>query len=245
MIHKYGINKILEYFDSTDDKNIIYISIAKYYKKLEDYEKAIEVLNKAAKEENVDYNIYSLRARLFQKLNDFEKSLEDYNESIKLSDNDYIRASLLLDKSRLLIEFEKYDEAKEEHLNIIKLFATNMCNLFDFINQFDLEDINLLINDLKALEIEKKTAVINSSIGMSNVFGGKYEEAIKIFSKILSQDPNDAEIYFCRGVSYMLLGNEKAASEDAYKACKLDPNNDDYIAFVDRMIDTNENHKLT
>lgn len=54
---------------------------------------------------------------------------------------------------------------------------------------------------------------------------GRYEESLKYFTKVINEEPLNAEAYHERAYSYRMLGNTAAALDDALHEAALEPDN--------------------
>ena len=86
-----------------------------------------------------------------------------------------------------------------------------------------------IIGDLLETKLQELLAE-----GESNYDTGKFEEAVKIFNKVISLFPSNIEAYFYRGSSYMALNMYDMAIEDYSKVIDLDL--DHYKAYLNRGI---------
>src|SRR6266516_2014735 len=68
--------------------------------------------------------------------------------------------------------------------------------------------------------------------GEAYLDGGRYEEALAIFNKALSTDPQQVEALTLRGETYRQMGRQQEALEDFNHALELDPKN--FEAFANR-----------
>ena len=72
--------------------------------------------------------------------------------------------------------------------------------------------------------------MIDDSFDLTNLDGVGTDflrSAIDHFTQALAVKPNDAEAYFYRGTTYLLLEDFARAIDDLSKAIKLDPRNDE------------------
>ena len=94
-----------------------------------------------------------------------------------------------------------------------------------------------IIGDLLETKLQELLAE-----GESNYDTGKFEEAVKIFNKVISLFPSNIEAYFYRGSSYMALNMYDMAIEDYSKVIDLDL--DHYKAYLNRGITYSEKGEL-
>jgi tetratricopeptide (TPR) repeat protein len=72
---------------------------------------------------------------------------------------------------------------------------------------------------------EKETATINTELGRSLHYQGRYEEAIRCYQKAIKIDPSNAKTHYNLGISLSAQGRYEEAIECYQKAIEIDPSN--------------------
>ena len=60
-------------------------------------------------------------------------------------------------------------------------------------------------------------------MGLCKICTGKYVEAAELFSKLLSLDPGNCEVFCNRAVAYLYNNQLERAKEDIQTALKINP----------------------
>ncbi|MEZ5083877.1 MAG: tetratricopeptide repeat protein [Bacteroidales bacterium] len=79
------------------------------------------------------------------------------------------------------------------------------------------------------------------SIAIEFTETGKYDAAIKLCDKLEKLDPENADIYYLRGINYYLLKNYEAAIDDFDSVLKLNPDHTDAYLYRAKAKKANNN----
>ena len=108
----YLINSINK---GVSNKDVIYF-LAQFYYDKQNYELALENIEKSLTLISTDYKLYWLKAKIHFKLNNFDKSFQNFDEAIKLNPDD---RDLLIDKIEYLEKNNKISECINGYSTII------------------------------------------------------------------------------------------------------------------------------
>ncbi|NEU75541.1 tetratricopeptide repeat protein [Hassallia byssoidea VB512170] len=231
-------------------------NIATVYVNLGDYKKALELYNesltisreiKSRKNEGV---LLSNIAVVYRKLDNNDKALEYSLQSLsifrEIKDRDEEARTL----SNIGITYEKRNEYVEalnyynQALSLVKEVG-NRAEEGKLLN--NIGDLYSQLGDKqKALDFYQQSLIIARSIsdkdleamnlvniGVTYRTLGDYKVAIDYFNQALQLDPNNADIYYHRGISYLLqkggyasgLDDISKAMADLNQVLRLNPNN--------------------
>ena len=101
--------------NGVSDKDVFYF-LAQFYYDKQNYELALENIEKSLALISTDYKLYWLKAKIYFKLNDFTKSFQNFDEAIKLNPED---RDLLISKIEYLEKNNKISECINGYSTII------------------------------------------------------------------------------------------------------------------------------
>lgn len=196
----YYFEKCLDY---NDRFSLAYYKLGFYYKRKQQYIKAELTWQKHQELDDDDLRVEEIRNELIQlkPYVDFEKG---YNLVLK----------------------EKPDEALDLLLPLVKDYS-GWWNLLFFIGlayrskgEYDIAE-KYFENVLKIDPVQKESL---NELGLCKIVMGKYVEAAELFTKLLSLDPGNCEVFCNRAVAYLYNNQMDKAREDIQTALKINPN---------------------
>ena len=196
----YYFEKCLDY---NDRFSLAYYKLGFYYKRKQQYIKAELTWQKHQELDDDDLRVEEIRNELIQlkPYIDFEKG---YNLVLK----------------------EKPDEALDLLLPLVKDYS-GWWNLLFFIGlayrskgEYDIAE-KYFENVLKIDPVQKESL---NELGLCKIVMGKYVEAAELFTKLLSLDPGNCEVFCNRAVAYLYNNQMDKAREDIQTALKINPN---------------------
>ncbi|MBP8691774.1 MAG: tetratricopeptide repeat protein [Sedimentibacter sp.] len=196
----YYFEKCLDY---NDRFSLAYYKLGYYYKRKQQYIKAELTWQKHQELDDDDLRVEEIRNELIQlkPYIDFEKG---YNLVLK----------------------EKPDEALDLLLPLVKDYS-GWWNLLFFIGlayrskgEYDIAE-KYFENVLKIDPVQKESL---NELGLCKIVMGKYVEAAELFTKLLSLDPGNCEVFCNRAVAYLYNNQMDKAREDIQTALKINPN---------------------
>jgi tetratricopeptide (TPR) repeat protein len=188
--------------DHNDKFSLAYYKLGYYYKRKQQHVKAELIWQKHQELDDDDLRIEEIRNELIQL-----KPYVDY------------------EKGYNLVLKERPDEALDILLPLVKDFG-GWWNLLFFIGlayrskgEYDIAE-TYFENVLKIDSTQKETL---NELGLCKICTGKYVEAAELFSKLLSLDPGNCEVFCNRAVAYLYNNQLDRAKEDIQTALKINP----------------------
>lgn len=195
----------------------------KYNYKKNNFEKAIQMFDKAIELNPNNANAYKYRGDVYM-LTNLEKAIEDYTKAIELKPN-YISAY----SSRAAIycfpfcDHLPLSKAIEDYATIIN-YNTNFCDAYENLGEIFFENKEYECADIcftRAIELRPKVFSYYIKRGKNYLELQEYENAIKDFNTALAVDDNIHIIdwaYISFGEAYNLLKDYNKAIEFYTKA---------------------------
>ena len=201
-------------------KNLIKKGLKYNYKK-NNFEKAIQMFDKAIELNPNNANAYKHRGDVYL-CTDLEKAIKDYTKAIELKPN-YISAySSRADIYYCPLVDYPLSKALEDYLAIIN-YNKNFCEAYEFLGEILSSNEDYELADFmftKAIELKPKRFNYYMQRGKNYLKLQKYENAIKDFNtvlEIISDKPwYDVFIkcYKQRSEAYLKLGEKEKADKD-------------------------------
>ncbi|CRF35450.1 hypothetical protein BRSU_2663 [Brachyspira suanatina] len=246
-----------EAIEKDDKDEYAYFLKSNCYFELEDYDIAIENLNKVTDLNPNNGNAYFSKGFFYSILKKYEKSIENYSKSIELNpnnENGYISRGFI--KSNL----KMYEESIEDYNKSIELNSNNeiafISRGFSKLNLKMYEEAIKDFNKVIELNPEEQSAYLNIGVLKSNL--KLYEESIKDFNKVIELNHKDEKGYFNRGLSKLNLKMYEKAINDFDQVIELNNKNEyayllivfaqinlkkyiESINYIDKAIELNNN----
>ena len=195
----FYFEKCLEY---NDKFSLAYYKLGYYYKRKQQYVKAELTWQKHQELDDDNLRIEEIRNELIQ-LKPYVDFENGYNLVLK----------------------ERPDEALELLLPLVKELS-GWWNLLFFIGlayrskgEYDIAE-TYFENVLKIDSVQKETL---NELGLCKICRCKYVEAAELFSKLLSLDPGNCEVFCNRAVAHLYNNELDRAKEDIQTALKIKP----------------------
>ena len=217
--------------DGSYIKNERYVlnDLGTYYKRLENYDKALEYYTKEINLNQDDHLPYLVRAELYAfNINDNEKAVSDFSKAIELDSS----ASNYYKRAWFYNDIGDYSKALLDYNKALELDPDNMEILFNrAYNYEELGEYEKAISDhLRIIELDKDGAFVSETSDFFNNLAVYYErienhdKALEYYTKEINLYPDDHLAYLNRALLYTsdLNDNEKALI-DFNKAIELDP----------------------
>ena len=175
-----------------------------------EHEKKIECFNKAI-ELNPDYaEAYNDRGNAYCYLKQYERAIEDFNKAIELNPND---ALAYYNRGLAYCDLKEYERAMEDYNKAIELnpdYAeayNNRGTAYGDLKEYEraIEDYN------KAIELNPDFAGAYNNRGNAYCYLKQYERAIEDSNKARELNPNYAEAYHNREFVLSKLKEQKPA----------------------------------
>ena len=215
---KYFLEEANKYFEKCLDYNdkfaLAYYKLGYYYKRKQQYLKAELTWSKHQELDDDNLRIDEIRNELIQ-LRPFVDFENGYNLVLK----------------------ERPEEALDLLLPLVKDFS-GWWNLLFFIGlayramgQYDIAE-TYFENVLKINNVQKDAL---NELGLCKICRGKYVEAADLFSKLLSIDPGNCEVFCNRAVAYLYNDQKDRAKEDIQTALKINPNDPVALSIMEEL----------
>lgn len=191
----------------------VYSKKGKYDLALKDYNQSILLDNKLA-------GTFNNRANLFEKIGELDSAISDLNKALKLDQN-YLQAY----RNRAGKFFKKgdYDSAIADFSKAIALDSGHAVTYRNRANAFvQVRDYQRALIDFKtslALHPNSETFNLLGYLFAKNL--GQIDSAIVVFSEAIKIDPQNAFVYFNRGLAYSEKGDTVNAIADIKMALEL------------------------
>lgn len=201
------------------------LKLSELYFLVKQYQKGIDYVNKALKIDGSSAKAYYIKGSIYKESGDTARAISSF-ETAKDQDNNYLDAYHDLGiiyaarKNPLALEYYnsalRIDPSSAETRYARAKFLQDLGKMEEAITEYNAinsssKDCDLCFYNLGAIYLEVKNDA------------GK---AIDYFSKAIAVNPNYADAYFARGVSYSKLNDKKNAKAD-YQAClNINPNHD-------------------
>jgi len=206
-LSQYFIGEANKYFEKAldyDDKfALAYYKLGYYYKKLQQYVKAELTWSRHQELDDDALRIDEIRNELIQ-LKPYVDFENGYNLVLK----------------------ERPEEGLDLLLPLVKDFS-GWWNLLFFIGlayrmlgEYEIAE-TYFENVLKIDNVQKDAL---NELGLCKIARKKYVEAEELFSKLLSIDPGNCEVFCNRAVAYLYNNQADRAKEDIQTALKISPN---------------------
>lgn len=196
--------------------------LAEIYQKLCDYGRAIEEFSRSVElarsdEEKARYLYH--RGVAFYELEDFPKALKDFNKSCKLRPN---HSGSWIWKAATCARMEKWSDAI---LGLQQAIAArpSASGQYQKLGK-PVAERAIMYFDRQQQRGHKEIDVFRQR-GLAYQFLGKDVEAIKDYSVVLNQNPNDAETLTRRGQVFARRGDHVVAEQDFSRVIRKDPAN--------------------
>jgi len=209
----------------------LYNNIAVQYVNLNEYNKALEIYERAIKMDSTYSHAYRNRAELYSiNFNDNENALLDYNKMVEFdpenSDSYYYRGEFYADY------LEDFEKAIEDYSKGIELNPNDPDLYFQraLLNHNEFNDYDQSIIDyLKVIDFNPKlAAVYNNLAQIYNYELRDFDKALEFYTKTIENDSTASYAYKNRANLYSnSLNDNESALLDYNKIIELDPENSD------------------
>ncbi|HJT48823.1 MAG TPA: tetratricopeptide repeat protein [Nitrososphaeraceae archaeon] len=251
-------DKSLEELENTIRENPddakAYNSLGNYYfRKEQNYNKAIEQYKKAIEKDASNYIFYINIGDSFSELGDYQQARDWYKKALEVRPNDALTLNALANVQSMIGE---YDDAIENYTKSLKIepTATVYVNLGDTYRIKDnIEEA--LVQYENALVFDKKSAFVYDAIGeayldlyyRSRTDDSLLHKAIDNSKQSLAIESNNAQTHAVIGKCYYLLRDNDKAIDHYKRAIDLDKddykNNATYSAHIGYMYNLKGDHE--
>ncbi|OWY21068.1 tetratricopeptide repeat protein [Sphingobacteriales bacterium UPWRP_1] len=185
-----------------------------------DYEAAIELLNKCIARDPSNKDVLQMRANCYTEMKKFKLAIKDYNKAIKLDSKDPI---LQYNKGSTLIKMGKFDDAIETFTKAVQYKPDYVYALQGRASAKTLKgDYDSAIEDY-SLVLDQNPLFIAALKGRGVAKGllRRYDDAINDFTAVIELQPTDGMSYYYRGLAYISLNQPYKGCSDFDRAYQL------------------------
>mmetsp|Transcript_3737 Transcript_3737/g.4048 ORF Transcript_3737/g.4048 Transcript_3737/m.4048 type:complete len:563 (-) Transcript_3737:206-1894(-) len=191
------------------------------YKKKE-FEKAIELYDKAIEAEPKEIAYMTNKASVYIELKQYDKCIEICNEAIKLGREnhvDYIKIAKAYARiGSAYTKMEKYDEA-------VEAFDSSLLEHHDYkVKEQQKAVIKMKKKQEEEAYINPELALEHKDKGNGLFKEGLFPAAIKEYDESLKRNPKDPKVWSNRAAAYLKLMEAPTALKDIEKSIALDAN---------------------
>jgi len=205
-----------DYAIKTNPNSKAYFNRAILHQSEKEFDKALDLLNKAIKENIADPNVYTTRANIYFELKKYDLAAIDYHKAIALKPGNVTTYDNL---GSLYGALQKYDSALFYYDKLVsikkdyKQVYYKRAQTYLKVNRY-----NDAIKDFQTfLSFEPNNADIYNTIGFCFRVQSEFKESVEQISKAIELNPQPM-YYLNRSYSYFGLKNIEAAKKDALAA---------------------------
>jgi protein O-mannosyl-transferase len=96
----------------------------------------------------------------------------------------------------------------------------------------------------EAMELNPKEPTVHINLGTLLVQMGRFDEGMNQYEQAVQLNPNDSRPYYSMGNALLHQGRDVEAVDNFHKAAQLDPNDFQTLAFLARVLASDENSKI-
>lgn len=192
------------------------------YVKMKDFEKALELLEKAEKLESDNSEIYLNKAVILQRMNKMDEAIQSMNKAIELEPD---KAAFYNDRAKLYMSIGDYDKSRADILKVLELDSQNARAYFNLgvMSMKNKDDQAAISFFTEALLIEKDYTDALSNRGLAYMQLENYQAAIQDFTTILKYEPENTWALNKRASACFSDKKYKQSIEDYTKLIELEP----------------------
>lgn len=163
---------------------------------------------------------YLLRADIEVRQQNWEGALKDMDEAIRLKPHE---ADYYLNRAFIRYNLDDYFGAMSDYNYTLELEPYNSAALFNrALLRYEVKDLDRAASDLQGvLKIAPDNFHAQYNLGLVNLERGKYREALANFEVINKRYPRFHPAYYARAEAFRLMGNMKAALQNAHVGDEL------------------------
>ena len=216
------IYKELEF--KVSNKKEFYKKRARVYLKLEMYQSAKDLLNKAIDLNPYDTDLYVMRGEANANLNLKDQAESDFNQGGVFEENNMARLKSIARSNLKMEDYEETMHALESAVKINPQDAEVLLLRGKAFNKIEsYEDAKTNLDELIRKDPYLSEAYYQR--GKSHMALSMMDESIKDFTKAVKLKPDYSGAYLDRGIAFGLIGDYNHALEDFEKVIELEPSN--------------------
>jgi len=196
------------------------------YHCLNKHQQALDDWNQAIRLNPNDANTYCNRATAYNDLKNYEQALNDSNQAIRLNPN---HVTAYYNRAFAQMELGEYQQAIDDCKEAIRLNPNHVAvhqHLTNAKNRlFEQYHVNAHQHLTNLTNTENRLYEQYFNQGITLINQEKYQQAIEQFTKALTLNPNDIQVYSWRRDAYIQLGQYQPAVEDCTLIISIAPRN--------------------
>lgn len=188
------------------------------------FKKAEQIIEEMIESGLYKHDIYYYRGRLEHEKGNYLKGLNYLNKAIHIKPSNYLD---YLAKGNIYYEMKKYKDALSEYRKAYSLNKEDeIVNFNTAMSFWYLEKYKEAIKFFnRAIQCSKKIDVTSVKfLGNSLESLGRFEEALKLYTKAIRKIPSNAELYALKGDCLKYLCKFSQADKYLTKAIRIKPN---------------------
>lgn len=212
---------------------------AQYEYDLNNYEKALSILNQINNIRKSMINAYYLKSLTYLKLNEPENALVSINTAIKRRNKiaDYYATKAIIEN-----EINKPKKALKSIATAIQIDSTQISYYFTRANSYLMDGkLDDAENDLEAMVSLVPDFEVYKLAGEIYYIGGEYQNALKAYNKCIALQKHNTDIYISRGDIYQKIYAYEFAEKDYSMALDFQPFNGEL--YYKRGLTRKQQHK--
>lgn len=231
---KFLFNSVLARTSDPKIKKVALVNLANIFDDYNQYELAIEYLNKAKEIDSKDFIIYHNLGIVYKHLKDYPKAIESFEKAINYNKR-FLKSYLSL--GSLYFYLNKFEEAYKYYEKAAKLnpelFEAKYNSAVCLLKSGKIsEAINILEESINSEQIPAKLRAKSAQIiAMHNLEKNDLDKALFYLKKSL-EIYEDFDAYYKIGQIYYLTGEYSKALDNFKKAYILNQNNIDSVAHL-------------
>lgn len=213
-----GINILEDRLKSEGDHYQDYLQLGLFYRELKDYNKVIEVLNKALLVKETSEIYYHL-GYAFQQSAQLEKAIENYKKSVELNPRFCSSYECL---GIINLNEQKYNEAEEYFNRILEINPRHLYANYHLARVYEGRGDYEKAREEYSLALKVSDFNHKAHHGLAALYSktGEYKKSIKHYEKAIDLNPGEPLYYSDLGDLYKKKGMNKEAAQAYQKAMK-------------------------
>lgn len=187
------------------------------------FKKAEQIIEEMVESGLYKCHIYYYQGRLEHAKGNYLKALNHLNKAIKIRSGNYLD---YIAKGNIYYDMEKYKDALREYYKAYTINKKDEVINFNIaMSLWCLERYKEAVKFFnRAIQCSKKMDVVSAKfLGNSLESLGRFEEALKLYTKAIKKFPLDAELYVLKGDCLKYLDKFSEADKYITKAIKIMP----------------------
>ena len=208
--------------NTTEENSQSYVEQGVEYFETGDFEKSIEMFDKAIEIDPNNASAYFRRGECFVNMMNIENAIDDFEQAIELNP---VFAEAFVSMANVLDQTGRSEEAIDAYGQAIEI-DPQLARAYHNrgLTHFKLGNLEQALQDMdNAIEIDPEYSEAYASRGYYYSSTGEYETAMADFGKAIELDPNNSTAYYQRGLAYAFSDQLQLSKNDLTKAIGINP----------------------